>query len=183
LNSDYGFEIPPVSVPTPGKKSECLTKSKLKDNKSSQRMAEPKLNPGSAGVPKVPPPGKWVYPACTNLNAATELYCSHCSKTPSRSAKVGLLDPVVATELASSFKFVDDNDNLDPTFQKHDHNKVFELKEISEFGHFGGKDDTKLLNSRLHSKWRKLDGRPTKDEMWSTQIFCPQDFELDLDSG
>jgi hypothetical protein len=81
---------------------------------------------------------------------------------------------VVATELASSFKFVVDNDNLDPTFQKHDHNEVLELKEISEFGRVWGKDDTKLLNSRLHSEWRKLDGRPTKDEMWSTHIFVPR---------
>jgi hypothetical protein len=53
-------------------------------------------------------------------------------------------------ELACSFLFVDDNDNLDPTFQKQDHNDVLEVKEISEFGLVWGKDDTKLLNSHTY---------------------------------
>ncbi len=161
-------------------------------------MAEPKFNPTSAGVPKEPPPGQWVCPACTSFNDEKELYCRHCAKTPRRSAKEGIRDrlppdlPVAKDGFGAPFEFVDDNDTIDPTFQKREHNKLLVVKQISEFGRVWRKDDTKALNLRIHSAWQKLDPRPTKEAMWSTHIFVPRDttwsstrvdssFRLDLD--
>ncbi len=77
-------------------------------------------------------------------------------------------------ESASPFQFFDDNDDLDPTFLKREHNDLLEAKEISEFGRVWAKPDTKKLNLHLHSEWRNLDARPTKEAMWSTRIFVPR---------
>jgi hypothetical protein len=172
MNKEYGFNL--------SQSASSSQKHKSNQNHSKKKMAEPKFNPASSGVPIEPPPGQWVCPACTNFNPSHELYCSHCAKTPPRSAKEGLLDRLPldghsAMEFAAAFEFADDNETLDPTFDKQKHNQLLEVKQISEFGRVWKKGDTKLLNSSLHSEWRKLDPRPTKDEMWSTRIFVPKD--------
>jgi hypothetical protein len=178
LNSAYGLDLPAVSVSKRGKR---IRNPKSYGDMPKKNMAEPKFNPASAGIPKEAPPGQWVCPACTNSNGLSELYCHYCAKTPPRSAKEGVLyqppakDLAAVSELAGAFAFVEDNETSDSTFQKQEHNELLLAKQISEFGRIWRKEDTKSLNSRLHSEWRKLDARPTKEIMWSTHIFVPCD--------
>jgi hypothetical protein len=84
---DYGLDLLPVSAPPAGKRS----RSKKKTTKK-KLYAELKFNPTSAEVPKTPSTGQWVCPVCTFYNSIQQLYCIHCSKTPPRCAKEGLLE-------------------------------------------------------------------------------------------
>jgi hypothetical protein len=158
------------------------TKSRSKRKKI---FKDPKYLPQSAGLPLVPPKGKWFCPRCLQEQDLRNALCIRCHSTPIRTAKITLpilghtFDPITldenCTETASQ---VDDDFEKDPVFEpifaRGQHKRILRDKQVSEYGKVWTAADTKGTNHRQHLEWMALDVPPTRDKMWNTTFLVPK---------